>query len=274
MIDTTSTHDGCLVEPAQLAAELGRRRHVVIDARTPQAHAADHVPGAVFHSTYDLFVPDSRPAGMAEFRREAAARFARIGVSPEVPVIVYEDETGMRAARELWILEYLGHRNVRMLHGGLDGWRASGGALERGAVEAVPTDWRPAVRESMAVGADEIHEGLGRPGRTLIDVRDANEYAGRDDTACCERRGRLPGAVWIEWTEFLHGGRYRSAARIRELLRERGVPEGDELVPYCHRGARSANVCVGLRYAGFRRVRNYIGSFHDWSALEALPVEI
>lgn len=263
-----------LIEPEVLRAQQDVEQPLIIDARTPAAYAAGHLPGACFLSTYDCFVPDTSDAGMAAFAREVAARYAAIGVTRERPVVVYEDETGMRAARELWILEYLGHENVRMLHGGLAGWRAAGGSITIDSVMTQPTEFQPAVRDRILIGSEEIRAELGRPGRAILDVRDAREYAGRDDTPCCERRGRLPGAHWTEWTEFLEGGRYKSPEAIRELLRNRGIADDAELVPYCHRGARSANTYYALRYAGYSNVRNFIGSWHEWSARAELPLEI
>ena len=50
-----------------------------------------------------------------------------------------------------------------------------------------------------------------------------------------------PGYVRREWTRFLEGGRFKPAAAILGLLRESGIDPDSEIVPYCHRGARSAN---------------------------------
>ena len=44
-------------------------------------------------------------------------------------------------------------------------------------------------------------------------------------------------------------------------------------MPYCHRGARSANTYYALKAAGLPRVRNYIGSWHEWSRDDSLPSE-
>ena len=262
-----------LLEPDELREEMRTKPLLVIDARTPTAYATGHLPGALQLSTYQCFVPDTTDAGMAAFVEEVTGRYASVGLAPDRPVIVYEQDTGMRAARELWILEYLGHRDVRMLHGGMNAWRAAGGAITDELVPAVPAVFDPVVAPRSMIGADELLAGLGQPGRVVIDVRDALEYAGRDDTPCCARRGHVPGARRIEWTEFLDGGVYKSPAAIRELLGSGGIRAGDELAVYCHRGARSANTCYALRHAGYARVRNFIGSWHEWSARTAFPVE-
>ena len=128
-------------------------------------------------------------------------------------------------------------------------------------------------RPEFVIGCDEIAGRLNEPGLTLLDVRDEHEHAGRDRTACCTRRGRIPGSVRIEWTEFLEDGRYRQPEAIRGLLEKRGIDTRSEIVPYCHRGARSANTYYALLHAGLPRVRNYIGSWHEWSSRSDLPIE-
>ena len=61
----------------------------------------------------------------------------------------------------------------------------------------------------------------------------------------------------------------RSPEEIRALV---GLPEGAEVVAYCHSGSRSAIATLALRSAGYV-ARNYAGSWHEWSRHDELPVE-
>jgi thiosulfate/3-mercaptopyruvate sulfurtransferase len=262
-----------LIEPDALAAAVAAGDVVVFDARKPEEYARGHVPGAVNFSTYDVFATDTRPAGLAAFARDMAARYLAAGVSHMRTVVVYEEQTGMRAARDAWILEFLGHPRVQMLHGGFAAWRAAGNRVDLGAAEDWTAGFRARERPGIAIGVDEVAARLAARDLVLLDVRDADEHAGRDATPCCARRGRIPGSVWIEWTQFLDGGRFKPPQAIRDLLAARGVDPGAEIVPYCHRGARSAAAYYALRLASCTRVRNYIGSWHEWSARADLPLE-
>ncbi|HXF68058.1 MAG TPA: sulfurtransferase [Burkholderiales bacterium] len=260
-----------LIEPRALLNRPGEM--LVVDARKPAEYARGHIPGAVNFSGYDFFALDTSPAGLSAFAREMAARYAEAGVSASRPVVVYEEDTGMRAARDLWLLRYLGHPDARMLHGGLAAWRAAGGELARDRPEEWTVALRVQERPEIAIGREEIARRIGERGFTLLDVRDADEHRGSDRTPCCARRGRIPGSVWIEWTRFLEGGRFKPPEAIRTLVRDAGVNPEDEIVPYCHRGARSAAVYYALQLAGCRRVRNYLGSWHEWSSRPELPLE-
>ena len=51
--------------------------------------------------------------------------------------------------------------------------------------------------------------------------------------------------------------------QVRDLV---GLPEGAEIVAYCHVGSRSGYAVQVLEGAGYR-ARNYVGSWHEWSRL-------
>ena len=117
----------------------------------------------------------------------------------------------------------------------------------------------------MDVRSDELAGRLDDASLTILDVRTHEEYTGAGGYPCDPRQGHLPGARHLEHTELLA----RSPAEIRELV---GLPEGAQIVAYCHSGQRSALAVSALRAAGYK-ARNYAGSWHEWSRDAALPAE-
>jgi thiosulfate/3-mercaptopyruvate sulfurtransferase len=104
----------------------------------------------------------------------------------------------------------------------------------------------------------ELDELVRRRGELLVlDVRTSAEYSGDVGYPCDPRQGHIAGARNIELSELLA----RTPEQIRELV---GLPEGAEVVAYCHSGARSAVAAQALRAAGYD-ARNYSGSWHEWS---------
>ena len=116
------------------------------------------------------------------------------------------------------------------------------------------------------VSRDELVRRLGEPGLSLLDVRTRGEYDGSGGYPCDGRQGHIPGALHVDLHDLLAAG---DAAEVRALL---GLPEGAEVVAYCHSGGRSA-IAVDLLAASGYRARNYAGSWHEWSADVSLSVD-
>jgi 3-mercaptopyruvate sulfurtransferase SseA len=112
------------------------------------------------------------------------------------------------------------------------------------------------------IAIDELARRLGEV--TLIDVRRASEYDGTGGARCDPRQGHIPGARHLDLDDLL----VLTEAQLRETL---DVPEGGEVVVYCHSGSRSAFAAQVLRAHGYD-ARNYVGSWHEWSRTD-LPAE-
>ena len=92
----------------------------------------------------------------------------------------------------------------------------------------------------------------------LVDVRTPLEFEGAAGAHCDPRQGHIPGAVNVPLERILE---CRSAVEVRGLI---GLPEGSEIVAYCHVGSRSRFAAEVLEGAGYH-ARNYVGSWHEWS---------
>ena len=113
---------------------------------------------------------------------------------------------------------------------------------------------------------DELRRRLGDEELALVDVRTGPEFDGSAGASCDPRHGHIPGAHNLPLDRLLES---RSAEDVRALV---GLPEGAEVIAYCHTGNRSGFAEQVLRGAGYD-ARNYVGSWHEWSRDPSLPVE-
>lgn len=105
---------------------------------------------------------------------------------------------------------------------------------------------------------EELRARLDAGELALLDVRSGPEYDGAVGAHCDPRQGHIPGAVNVPLERIFE---CRSAEQVRELV---GLPEGAEIVAYCHTGQRSALAVQVLREVGYD-ARSYAGSWHEWS---------
>jgi thiosulfate/3-mercaptopyruvate sulfurtransferase len=256
-----------VVDSAWLAEHLDEPDLVVGDVRGPNAHMRGHIPGS------RPLVLGSPPPGADEesaraLAQEVALRLRRHGITGCERLVLVDRGDGVGAMPAAQMAELAGHPQVAVLLGGMAGWD---GELEEGAVELEPVREAQLEPDLRALPTrQDLASRLGAAGFALLDVRTPDEFAGRRGSRCDPRQGHIPGARNLEVGELFEApGRPAAPERVRELV---GLPEGAEVVAYCHVGSRSALATLALRAAGYD-ARNYAGSWHEWSRHDELPLE-
>jgi thiosulfate/3-mercaptopyruvate sulfurtransferase len=255
-----------VVDAAWVADHLGDGDVLLADVRGPNAHSRGHLPGSI-PLVLGSPAPATDPDVLEALAREVGLRLRRHGVTGEERLVLYDGGDCVSAGAAAQMAELAGHPRVAVLAGGLAGWT---GGLESGVVDLEPKRVELDARLEAVPTWQELSSRLDDPELAVVDVRRTDEYTGRGGYPCDPRQGHIPGARHVEvGTLFAEPGRPLPPEEIRALV---GLPEGAEVVTYCHSGSRSGLAAVALRSAGYR-ARNYVGSWHEWSRHGELPVE-
>ena len=276
--------DNVLLSPAELAALQAQEPVLVIDTRDAEAYAQGHIEGPVNLREIFTFLATSSPEGLAELRDTFAAHLGAVGLSGRETAVFYEDalHNGYgQSCRGYYLLTWLGYPKVKVLNGGFSAWRAAGLPVSTTPVTPVPATFPTDLQSAdvMLTRAD-VEQALGTD-VVLLDVRDVDEWIGESSSPYgkdfAPRKGRLPGARWIEWYRFMkpsaNGPVFKSPHEIRAECASAGVKPDDTVYLYCFKGARASNTFLALKQAGFDDVRMYFGSWNEWSRDPALPIE-
>jgi thiosulfate/3-mercaptopyruvate sulfurtransferase len=264
-----------LVDPRWLAAHLDETDLFVLDARSvlgdPEksraAYRAGHIPGAGYINVdADLSGPPGGAQGGARPLPDAASlaeTLGALGIDPSGHIVVYDETTGIAAARAWWVLRYMGLERVSVLDGGLGVWQAAGGALETGDAPArQPTSVRLSPRRDWVVDVDAV-SALGQAPEAdsvLADARGAPAYAGTP-----EAPGHLPGAINLPAAALLDArGRMLAVPQLLERLAP--LSGKGDVVAYCGSGVSACGLLLGMAAAGMNTGRLYPGGWSEWSA--------
>jgi thiosulfate/3-mercaptopyruvate sulfurtransferase len=250
----------------------GNPRPLVIDLRPPEDFATGHIPGAVHLDLWGVSLIDTDPAPLKAFMWIIDHLFNLRGVDAKTPVVIYDEQSGMRAARAFWFLEYFGHPRVQVLDGGFGAWTRAGLPVTREASPPPKSSWSGVPQEQTIATWRDVKDRLGRPDVVILDTRSDGEHNGTIVRA--KRGGAIPGAVHVEWTRNLTSdGTFKPEAELRAMYEQAGVTPDKEVVTYCQGGYRAAHAYLTLRLLGYPRVRNYTGSWKEWGDREDLPIE-
>jgi thiosulfate/3-mercaptopyruvate sulfurtransferase len=259
-----------VITPRELAGLTGV---VLFDCRQDAAaYRAGHLPGAIHAQLErDLAAPSHDPARGGRHPLPTidafAATLGRWGVTPSSHVVAYDDQNGANAAARLWwMLRAIGHRDVRVVDGGLAALTAAGFALITEEPAAAPQPPYPHRGLVLPVAdLEEVDRARTAGGRRVIDVRAAFRYRG-DSDPFDPVAGHIPGARNSPFADNLHAdGTFKTPDELRAMLGGvlDGVSPADTIVQ-CGSGVTACHTLLAMERAGLLGAKLYVGSWSEW----------
>lgn len=257
-----------------------------------------HLPGAVSAFAHDLqLLDDVRKCKGLPMCEATAFDFIgkRLGVDPATQVVVYDAGMGVNASGDWFFLALYGHKNVKILEGGLAAWKAKGGAVEEGKGKPPPAKtFKGEVQWSMIASRAEVEAASKDPSKALIlDSRHKlEEYTGKEllggltspgKEITVARGGAIPKAVFSPWTKYAgnkdaEAGKptLKDAKAIQkqlEKLTKNGYAPGKPVITYCHVGlGRGSFQYLALLKGGHANSKLYVGGWNEWGNTPELPL--
>ncbi len=249
-----------------------------------------HIPGAVkvdWHSDLN----DERIRDYVD-AKGFARLMANLGIARDTTVVFYGDKSNWWAAYAYWVFRLFGHEKLRLMNGGRKKWLEEKRPTTREVPAIQATHYRVA-NEDREIRAfrDDVLRHIGSPdprkerrdlpkGHALVDVRSPGEYSGElmhmpdYPQEGSLRGGHIPGAVSIPWSTACNDdGTFKRADEIARIYEGKGITPEKDVVTYCRIGERSSHTWFVLHeLMGYKRVRNYDGSWTEWGNVVGLPV--
>ncbi|MBI4306516.1 MAG: sulfurtransferase [Chloroflexi bacterium] len=225
------THPEFFVTTDWLGAHLEDPGVRIVDTDRPDAYQRVHIKNAVGVS--DNFYKSGPDRVHVQGPEEFARTMESLGISNDTLVIASDSDLHF-APRLFWALNYYGHSKVRVLDGGFPKWFAERRPVTRATPAIRPGRFTPRVRPEWIATKEHVISCIGGSGTVLVDVRSDEEWTG-ENTRGTKRGGHLPGAVHLEWKNFVAWNDIpvlKSGDEIRSILERHGITKDKNVVTY------------------------------------------
>jgi thiosulfate/3-mercaptopyruvate sulfurtransferase len=273
-----------LVSTDQLAQHLRDADWVIVDCRHNladvtagrRAYQTAHIPWAHFlHLDEDLSCTKTGRNGRHPLpvAQTLASKLGRIGIDQTKTVVAYDDAGGMFAVRLWWLLRWLGHEDVCVLDGGISQWLAENRPIDAQVPVSTPANFSLAAG-FQAVDSEHVMQHLYKIDMALIDARAPDRFAGLNETLD-PVAGHIPGAVNRFFKNNLDtNGCFKKPEALKkefDALLANQSPQ--QVVHQCGSGVTACHNLFAMELAGLTGSKLYAGSWSEWCADAARPVE-
>jgi 3-mercaptopyruvate sulfurtransferase SseA len=232
-----------------------------------EEYVAGHLPGAVFFdqdviADHSTGLPHSLPS--PEF---FAAEVGKLGISETDTIVVYDGMGFFSAPRVWWMLRTMGAKDVYVLDGGLDGWKAEGRALETGTTAPETAVFTPKFRADKVIPFDTMREIVDDGSAQIADARGAGRFTGEEaEPRAGMRSGHMPGARSLPATSLSANGRFKDVATLKTMIADAGIDLSKPVVTSCGSGVTAAVIMLALESVGHDDNALYDGSWSEWGS--------
>ena len=278
---TKYAHPEYLVETDWVAEHLNDPQVRIIESdEDALLYKMGHIPGAV---QVDWFTTLQHPLRRDFLTKEQFESFcSEVGIANDTTLVFYGDKSNWFACYALWLFEYYGHKDVKIMNGGRAKWEQESRSMTKDEPSYPSTSYKAKEPDkSIRAFRDQVFSQV-KAQKPLVDVRSPKEYSGEllhmpnYPQEGATRGGHIPGAVSIPWSMAVNesDSTFKTPEELRSLYEGKGISSDKEIIAYCRIGERSSLTWFVLRYLlGYPKVRNYDGSWTEWGNLVDAPIE-
>src|SRR5215210_4231275 len=280
----TPATDDPLISTDWLAAHIDDPKVRIIDAsyKMPGVlplpsddYLRAHIPGAVFFNVITIADPDDPRPHMFPSEKQFAREVSALGISSGDTVVAYDSGAWVAAPRAWWMFLSFGHRDVKVLDGGLQKWLREGRPTHSGQVAPKPGKFQAKLDSSFVRSKQQLLGNLEARAEQLVDARPRPRFEGTVAEPWPGRRsGHIPGSRNLPYAELFdpNTGLMKSLDDLRQAFTGAGVNLGKPIVTTCGSGVSALVVTLALYRLGVRGTALYDGSWAEWGLPDGPPV--
>ncbi len=199
----------------------------------------------------------------------------QLGINKDSHIVIYDNQGIYSAPRAWWMFQVMGHSNVSIMDGGLPAW------IDKG----YPTQMQPSVSEGLGdfqatlspqwlATLDQVMQSIDDDNVRILDARASARFTGEaSEPRPGLRSGHIPGAINLPFLSIMKNHSYDSLDNLTNAFNERVPALDQQLIFSCGSGITACILLVAAIQIGYENVSVYDGSWAEWGANDALPIE-
>ncbi len=230
-------------------------------------YLASHIPGATYVDLEaDLSGPVDSRTGRHPLPEVSVFRktLGHLGLTPDIPVVVYDDGGCAMAARFWWMLRWMGHRDVKVLDGGVAAWQAAGFAMASGNETYQSAIYEGPADDDLWVSVETVESIVGQGSGLIVDAREAARFKGWQEPLDLVA-GHIPSALNRPFIQNMREGQFKPTGELRqafETLIKAQLPR--DVIHSCGSGVTACHNLLAMEHAGLPGSRLFVGSWSEW----------
>lgn len=267
-----------LIEISSLDSYSKGEDVILLDIRKPKGFAKGHIPSALNIWRPDIRDEENSIEGLMATKEKMEELLSSLGATPESNIIVYDAKGNPDAARFWWIMNFYGNKNVYLLDGGFTAWKSFNktASTEKTVPNSTNYKFKMIKSKSLFASKEIVSLAISDTNYIIIDTRSIAEYSGEKQKGNAARAGRIPNSTLINYDEnvdYENAMKFKSLETLKEIFKD--INPNKNVITYCQSGVRSAlTTFVLTELLDYKNVKNYDGSWLEWSGDTTLPIVI
>ncbi|KXF77261.1 3-mercaptopyruvate sulfurtransferase [Paramesorhizobium deserti] len=235
---------------------------------------AAHIPGTVFFdqdkvADHSSGLPHTIPSE-TDFAQEASS----MGITADDTIVVYDGPGMFTAPRVWWLFRLMGARQVFVLDGGFDRWKAEGRPVTAEVTKIAPSTFIAKRDMEQVASFQKMREIVESSSMQIADARSAGRFSGEEpEPRAGMRSGHMPGARNVPVMSLSQNGELKDLDALKEVFGQAGIDLAKPVVTSCGSGLTAAVITLALQSLGHKDNLLYDGSWSEWGSRADTPVE-
>lgn len=262
-----------LQSTVQVASQLNDPKAVILDVSEDDMYVLEgHIHGA-----YHTELKEWRSAYVLKSPDKLQTHIRSLGINTDSNVILYghlgAENNLLKITYVYWALKYCGVKNVAIMDGGLEQWRAEKWFVSSDEPTAPEGNFTVKIVPEIMADMAYVKQNLGKI--AMLDARPSENYFGMTPSNGVERLGHIPGAASYFWTYSITPElKLKSPDVLKKVFNDGfGFKQNQEILLYCTIGLEATfNYFVLSGLLGYTNLRLYDASMREWGNMKDTPI--